>query len=106
MDKKMNLELKNKTALVTGGSKGIGKAIAMAFAEEGANVVICARGAEALNEASAEIEKTGGSVLPIQADLTKQADVDNLIASAIDRFKTVDILVNNAGIASGFDDFE
>ncbi|PFN99598.1 ketoacyl reductase [Bacillus sp. AFS076308] len=106
MDEKMNLELKNKTALVTGSSKGIGKAIAMAFAEEGANVVICARGAEALNEASAEIEKTGGRVLAIQADLTKQADVDHLVASAIDRFKTVDILVNNAGIASGFDDFE
>lgn len=106
MDEKMNLDLKNKTALVTGSSKGIGKAIAMAFAEEGANVVICARGAESLNEVSAEIEKNGGSVLAIQADLTKQADVDHLVASAIDRFKTVDILVNNAGIASGFDDFE
>src|SRR5919205_1938673 len=99
MDEKMNLDLKNKTALVTGGSKGIGKAIAMAFAEEGANVVICARGAESLNEVSAEIEKTGGRVLAIQADLTKQADVDHLVASAIERFKTIDILVNNAGIA-------
>lgn len=102
----MNLELKNKTVLVTGGSKGIGKAIAMAFVEEGANVIICGRGEEALNETSAEIEKMGGSVLAVQADLTKQADVDYLISTAVDWYKTIDILVNNAGIASGFDDFE
>lgn len=102
----MNLELKNKTALVTGGSKGIGKAIAIAFAEEGANVIICGRGADALNEAAMEIEKISGNVLAVQADLTKQSDVDHLVAAAINRYKTIDILVNNAGIASGFDDFE
>ena len=102
----MDLGLKNKTVLVTGGSKGIGKAIAKAFAEEEANVVICGRGEEALKEAEMEIKKLSGNVLAIQADLTKQSDVDHLIASAIDHYKTVDILVNNAGIASGFDDFE
>lgn len=102
----MDLGLKNKTVLVTGGSKGIGKAIAKAFAEEEANMVICGRGEEALKEAEMEIKKLSGNVLAIQADLTKQSDVDHLIASAIDRYKTVDILVNNAGIASGFDDFE
>lgn len=102
----MNLDLENKTALVTGGSKGIGKAIAQALAMEGANVVICGRGIEALDEAKKEIEQNGGSVLAVQADLSKQEDVDHLVSVAIDRYKTVDILVNNAGIASGFADFE
>jgi 3-oxoacyl-[acyl-carrier protein] reductase len=103
---KVNLELKNKTALVTGGSKGIGKAIAIALAEEGANVIICAREAEALNNSAIDIENIGGSVLAVQADLTKQADVDYLVSAAVNRYNTIDILVNNAGIASGFDDFE
>jgi 3-oxoacyl-[acyl-carrier protein] reductase len=102
----MNLGLENKTALVTGGSKGIGKAIAIAFAEEGANVVICGRGAEALDEAKKEIEKNGGNVLAVQADLSKNEDVNHLVSASINRYKSIDILVNNAGIASGFDDFE
>ncbi|MEY2193762.1 SDR family NAD(P)-dependent oxidoreductase [Neobacillus sp. BF23-41] len=83
----MNLGLKDKTALVTGCSKGIGKAIAVAFAKESTNVVICGRGEEALKEAAAEIEKLGGNVLAVQADLTKQSDVEHLVSSAIDRFK-------------------
>jgi NAD(P)-dependent dehydrogenase (short-subunit alcohol dehydrogenase family) len=91
---------------VTGGSKGIGKAISIAFVKEGTNVVICGRGEEALKESAAEIEKLGGNVLAVQADLTKQPDVEHLVSSAIDRFKSIDILVYNAGIASGFDDFE
>ncbi|MDQ0217415.1 SDR family oxidoreductase [Peribacillus cavernae] len=102
----MNLELENKTALVTGGSKGIGKGIAKALAAEGANVVICGRGMEELQEAEKEIKQSGGNVLAVQADLTKQPDVDHLVSAAVDRFKTIDILVNNAGVASGFDDFE
>ncbi|WCK54069.1 SDR family oxidoreductase [Aneurinibacillus sp. Ricciae_BoGa-3] len=102
----MDLGLTNKTALVTGGTKGIGKAIAVAFAAEGTNVVICGRGEEALNEARKEIEHNGGTVLAVQADLSKQSDVDQLISAAIDRFKSIDILVNNAGIVAGFDDFE
>ncbi len=102
----MNLGLENKTALVTGGSKGIGKAIAIALAAEGANVIICGRGEEALNEAKLEIEQNGRNVLAVQADLSKTEDVDKLVASAIERYQTIDILVNNAGIASGFDDFE
>jgi NAD(P)-dependent dehydrogenase (short-subunit alcohol dehydrogenase family) len=102
----MNLELNNKTALVTGGSKGIGKAIAIALAEEWVNVIICGRGEDALNEAAKEIEEINENVLAIPCDLTKQSDVDQLVAAAIDRYKTIDILVNNAGIASGFDEFE
>ncbi|PLS16057.1 ketoacyl reductase [Bacillus sp. M6-12] len=102
----MKLDLKNKTALVTGGSKGIGKAIAKALAAEGANVVICGRGIEALNEAETEIKQSGGNILSIQADLSKQDEVDKLVSAAIEHYKTIDILVNNAGVASGFDDFE
>ncbi|MCP3764794.1 SDR family oxidoreductase [Domibacillus sp. A3M-37] len=102
----MDLNINDKTVLVTGGSKGIGKAIAKAFAEEGANVVICSRGIEELNNTKKEIEEMGGNIHTVQADLTKQEDVDYLVSSAIDRYQKVDILVNNAGIASGFDDFE
>jgi 3-oxoacyl-[acyl-carrier protein] reductase len=102
----VDLGLTNKTALVTGGTKGIGKAIAIALAAEGTNVVICGRGEEALNEAKKEIEQNGGIVLAVQADLSKQEDVDQLISAAIDRFQTIDILVNNAGMVGGFDDFE
>jgi 3-oxoacyl-[acyl-carrier protein] reductase len=102
----VNFDLENKTALVTGGSKGIGKAIATALAAEGTNVVICGRGAEALDEAKEEIEQNGGSVLAVQADLSKQEDVDYLVSATIDRYQTIDILVNNAGIVGGFDDFE
>lgn len=96
----MNLGFKNKTVLVTGGSKGIGKAIAIAFAEEGTNVIICGRGEEALKDTAREIETLGGNVLAIQADVTNQTDVEHLISSAIDRYKTIDILVNNTGVAS------
>lgn len=102
----MNLSMSNKTVLVTGGSKGIGKAIAKAFAEEGANVVICGRGIEELNKTKKEIEEIGGSIHTVQADLTKEEDVDHLVSSAVDQYHKVDILINNAGIASGFDDFE
>ncbi|WP_409304893.1 SDR family NAD(P)-dependent oxidoreductase [Peribacillus sp. SCS-155] len=102
----MDLGLQNKTVLVTGGSKGIGKAIALAFAEEGCNIIICARGEQELQESAVEIEQLGGEVLAIRADLTVQSDVEHLVSSAIDRYKTIDVLVNNAGIASGFDDFE
>lgn len=102
----MNLNLVNKTALVTGGSKGIGKGIAAALAAEGASVIICGRGEEALHEAEKEIKQEGGNVLAIKADLSEQEDVDHLISSIIERYETIDILVNNAGVVSGFDDFE
>jgi 3-oxoacyl-[acyl-carrier protein] reductase len=79
----MNLQLKNKTAIVTGGSKGIGKAIAKALATEGANVVICGRGLEALSEARNEIEQVGGKVIAVQADLSNQEDVERLVSETV-----------------------
>jgi 3-oxoacyl-[acyl-carrier protein] reductase len=102
----MNFQLENKTAIVTGGSKGIGKAIAKALAAEGANVVICGRGLVALSEARNEIEQVGGKVIAVQADLSNQEDVERLVSDTVNCFKTIDILVNNAGVVNRFDDFE
>ena len=93
----MDLGLRDKVAIVTGGSKGIGKATAMALAEEGADLAICARGIESLEEAAGEIRsKTGRTVLPIRADMTSPADIKDLVASTVDQLGGVDILVNNA----------
>lgn len=102
----MNLQLNDKVALVTGGSKGIGKEIAKGLAEEGCHVVICGRGKEDLDKAKREIEKDGGRILTTQADLTKQEDVNQLVSTTIDAHQTIDILVNNAGMTPGFYQFE
>lgn len=102
----MDLGLENKVALVTGGTKGIGKAIAKALADEGAQVVICGRGKDNLEKTKKDIESSGKNVLAIQADLTKQADVDHLISTIIETHNTIDILINNAGMTPGFNHFE
>ena len=93
----MELGLRDKVALVTGGSKGIGKATALALAQEGADVAICARGFEALEEAAREIlSSTGRRVLPDRADTTSVEDIRSLVASTVSELGGVDILVNNA----------
>ncbi len=98
----MDLELKGKVALVTGGSKGIGKAIALELAREGADVAICARTREALEAAAKEIEQeTGRRAVPIVADMTKTPDVERMVAEVVKAFGRVDILVNNAGQPGG-----
>jgi 3-oxoacyl-[acyl-carrier protein] reductase len=92
-------KLAGKTAVVTGASKGIGAGIAKAFAREGANVVVnYARGKEDAESVAAEIEKSGGKAITVQADVSKQADVDRLFDVTKKKFGTVDILVNNAGV--------
>jgi len=93
----MDLELKNKIALVTGGSKGIGKAIALELAREGARVIIAARNADELKEASEEIRRLGSSVLTVEADLSREEDVKKLADAALEAFGRMDILVNNVG---------
>jgi len=94
----MDLEISGKVALVAASSQGLGKAVAMGLAQEGAKVVICARNTEKLETAKQDIQsKTGSEVLAIRADLTKAADIKSLVAKTIAQFGTVHILVNNAG---------
>jgi len=92
-----NFSLKGDVALVTGSSKGIGRAIAMAFAEQGANLVITARGQGDLDVVKKEIEALGVQCLAISADLSKDEDIVRLHKEACDKFGMVNILVNNAG---------
>ena len=93
----MDLGLEGKVAIVTGGSKGIGRATALSLAQEGANVAICARGVEDLKEVAATIsESTGRAVLPVRADMTVLEDIRNLVATTVSELGGVDILVNNA----------
>src|SRR5215471_4321287 len=98
----MDLQLRGKTALVTGGSEGIGKGIARALAREGVDVAICARRKDVLQAAADEIAKESGRrVVAIPADLTKDADARNFIAQGHRALGRVDIMVNNAGSAPG-----
>ena len=97
----MNLDLKGKIAIVTGGSEGIGRSISETLSREGVKVSICSRRFDILNDAAIDITKrTGVEVLPIQADVTNVEDIDNLVNSTVTHFGGVDILVNNAGTAA------
>lgn len=93
------MRLKGRNAIVTGSSRGIGKAIALRFAEEGANVVVNHLSGDAEGERTlAEIRAKGVEALRVEADVGKSADVRRLVAAALERFGSVDILVNNAGM--------
>ena len=92
------MQLKDKVAIVTGGGRGIGRAIAVAYAAEGARVVIAARSTAQLDEVAAEITEQGGEVLTVPTDLRVRTEVENLIQQTVDKFSRIDILVNNAGI--------
>lgn len=96
----MDLELKGKVALVTGGSQGIGRAAALRLAAEGAGVVIAARGRDLLDQAAAEIRAAGGSVAAVQADVSRAEDCARLVAAALQAYGRLDILVNNAGTSA------
>ena len=92
--------LDGQVAIVTGGKIGIGKAMALAFAEAGADVVICGRTVEdgQLEAVADEIRGLGLRALAVQADISRKSDVDNLVQRTMDEFGFIDILVNNAGI--------
>jgi len=95
--------LAGKVAIVTGcggkpGWPGIGRATAILFAREGANVVLADRDPAALDQTRTEIEKEGGQVLAVQADLTRSADCARAVAEASDRYNRLDVLVNNLGV--------
>src|SRR5690349_19332392 len=92
----MDLGLKGKVALITGGSEGIGKATAAILTQEGAKVAIAARRPDVLAKAAAEI---GGETLAIAADVTSPADIERMVAETVARFGRLDIVVNNAGVA-------
>ena len=95
----MDMGLKGKTAVITASSLGLGKAMAQGLAQEGANVTICARRNSQLETAKNEIEKVGGQVLSIKADMNSKDDIEKVISETVSRFGKLDILINNAGDA-------
>ncbi len=90
--------LSDKVAIVTGASRGIGRAIALALASQGAKVVASARNAEALAELTAEIKSQGGDALAVVGDVAVEDDANNLVKQAVAAYGQVDIFINNAGI--------
>lgn len=94
----MNLELAGKVALITGGSRGLGRAMAHALAAEGARVAICARGEAALRATASELAgATGADVVPLVADIAAPGAGAHLVAAVTERFGGLDVVVNNAG---------
>lgn len=91
-------KLNNKVAIVTGAGSGIGRAIAIELAKEGADLVICGRTMSKLEEVASEIRATGRSCLAIQTDVSVRKDVENMVKQTVNKFKTIDILVNNAAV--------
>tara|TARA_B110000483_G_C18107853_1_gene508429 strand:+ start:296 stop:931 length:636 start_codon:yes stop_codon:yes gene_type:complete len=94
----MGDKFKDKVVIVTGGSRGLGRAISVGFAREGAQVVVASRKIAACQEVVALIEEAGGTGMAYAAHMGEVADLDALIAAAYERFGRVDVLVNNAGI--------
>jgi NAD(P)-dependent dehydrogenase (short-subunit alcohol dehydrogenase family) len=90
--------LEGKVALVTGASQGLGRALALACAREGANLVISSRSADSLEPVAEEARASGVEVLDVPADLSRSEDVQELVDAAAERFGKIDVLVNNAGL--------
>ncbi|MBP4140422.1 3-ketoacyl-ACP reductase [Flavobacterium sp. I-SCBP12n] len=93
-------DLKNKNALITGAGKGIGKAVAIALAKEGVNVILMARTQSDLDEVAKEVNALGVKSMTVIADVADITSVNTAVEKALAEFKTIDILVNNAGIAA------
>ncbi|WP_028781827.1 SDR family oxidoreductase [Thalassobacillus devorans] len=94
-------DLTGKTAIVTGGGRGLGKQIAEGFAESGANVVVCSRKVEACEEVSENLEKMGVESFALKCDITNPEDIQNVVDQTMERFGKIDILVNNSGATWG-----
>ena len=92
------MKLEDKVAVITGSASGIGKAIAKLFAKEGASVIISDLNEDGALQVVKEIEADGGKAKAVVANVTKQADIDNMIDQAVSTYGSLDILVNNAGI--------
>ena len=97
---KSNFSLANQVAIVTGGGTGIGRSIALEFAEFGADVVVSSRKLENLERVADEVKARGRHALAIQADITKKTDIDHLVQKVMEEFGRIDILVNNGGVGS------
>src|ERR687893_2355870 len=90
--------LEGKVALITGASQGLGRALALAYAEAGARVVMNSRSEESLRPVAEEAVSSGAEVLAIAADVSRSADAERLVGAAVERFGHIDVLVNNAGL--------
>ena len=90
--------LEDKVTLITGASQGLGRALALAFANEGAQVVVNARSEETIRPVAEGFENTGAEVLAVAADVSKSADVERMVNETVERFGRIDVLVNNAGL--------
>jgi NAD(P)-dependent dehydrogenase (short-subunit alcohol dehydrogenase family) len=97
----MELELDGKVALITGGTDGLGLALAARLAAEGASVAVCGRDEERLEAARGSIEDAGGDVLAVRADVARAADIESFVDAAVGRWGRIDSVVHNAGRASG-----
>jgi citronellol/citronellal dehydrogenase len=98
---------KNKTVIVTGASRGIGKAISLALAKEGANIIVAAKSIEenpklggTIFSAAREIEEAGGKALPVQCDIRFEDQIENVIQKTIEKFGSIDVVINNASAIS------
>jgi 3-oxoacyl-[acyl-carrier protein] reductase len=94
-----SMKLKDKVAIITGGSAGIGKGIALGMAKEGANIVITARNEERLKIAEQDIKNFGVEVLALKSDISVLSDIKDMVDKTVKKFGKIDILVNNAGIS-------
>jgi NAD(P)-dependent dehydrogenase (short-subunit alcohol dehydrogenase family) len=93
------MKLKGQTAIVTGGGKGIGRAICLALSREGADIVIVARTAKEIRETARMVEKEGRRALAVRTDIRREEEVIKMISKAVNAFGRIDILVNNVGVA-------
>ncbi|HEX7064449.1 MAG TPA: SDR family oxidoreductase [Bacillales bacterium] len=94
-------DLTGKTAIVTGGGRGLGEQIALAYAEAGANVVVCSRKIEACEEVSGKLKELNVRSLAMKCDVTNPEDIESVIKATLDEFGQIDILVNNSGATWG-----
>lgn len=92
------MQLENKVALVTGASRGIGWEIALGYAHEGADVVVCARNEASLKQLADQIQQCGQQAIPVRADVSQEVDVQQIIDRTLEVFGRIDVLCNNAGV--------
>jgi NAD(P)-dependent dehydrogenase (short-subunit alcohol dehydrogenase family) len=99
------MRLADKIAIITGGARGIGRAVALGFAREGASVVVADQRTELAEQTVGEIAAAGGRALAVETDVANPGDLDRLVATTRERFGRIDILHNNAGVSGGAGDF-